>query len=63
MNTPNTGAYRALFTKALLAYKPESEQEQAHVEHYLRLLADTEYKFGRFTSGSPVYVDNLFFRS
>lgn len=63
--TTTPGAYRAIFKKAvtrLLTDPSLGEQERHDAEHYLRLLDDPDYKFGKETrhSGSG---DNLFFRS
>ena len=46
----NPGAYRALFTKALLLLIKSgsaTEQETFEAKHYINLLADQNYVFGQ----------------
>lgn len=67
MNTPKPGAYRAIFKKAIERYldvdggKMSPEDYQA-CHHYLKLLNDPDYKFGKQTGGSYA-PGELFFRT
>lgn len=55
---PTPGAYRGLFIKALSAYSENTEltpEDRELVQHYITLLHDTNYKFGKVTQGEKIY--------
>lgn len=59
------GAYRALFQDALKLYREQAQPEElAVIDHYLKLLANPDYKFGAMQySGASYASGDLFFRS
>ena len=70
MTPPKPGAYRAIFQKSVECYMRTegprmNDQELSDCGHYLRLLSNPEFKFGRFEATGPQNYSSgeLFFRS
>jgi hypothetical protein len=66
---PTPGAYRELFKRGLQTLLERNDltaSERADINHYLKLLADPSYKFGRmeYNGGNQHYASGeLFLRS